>query len=94
MNPVGPPPMEPVWIALAESICDLLARERLKVIVLTELLEKHGILSRTEIDQAIAATPLAESAALLDDLRRSMQESVSVHYRKILQGNSSDLPIQ
>jgi hypothetical protein len=90
----SPPPMEPVWIALAMSMCDILTTEIAKVQALVGLLEKKGLLSASEIQNAIHSIPPESVERISESLRKSMQERVAIRYQEVLLHTLSDSPTQ
>jgi hypothetical protein len=90
------PPLDtdPIWIAFTISICEMFAAQTLTLQKVLELVESKGLLSETEIKQAMASIPPELLAMTSAVLQQSIREKVELRYREILLLSSPDRPTQ
>jgi hypothetical protein len=82
-----PPPMDITTIALAMAVCDLLVTERAKLKAVIELLERKGLLSTSEVSEAmqsIASLPPESAGADWQRLQQRLQERMAIRFQELV----------
>ena len=85
---------DPIWIAFTISICELFAAQTVTLQKVLELVESKGLLSETEIKQAMASIPPESLATTSAALQKCIRERVELRYKEILLLSSPDRPTQ
>jgi hypothetical protein len=70
---------DPDWLATLYSIGDLLNIRLAKIEVLTSLLVSKGLLSKNEIDRAIAAIPSETMDEVSKSIREDLRQLIAWH---------------
>jgi hypothetical protein len=86
------PPFEPAYISLVLALCALLTKESAKMRALTDLLDSKGIISKTEIDRAIAEIPPQTMDEVSKHFQEDLKQLIAFYYQQLLP--KPDGPIQ
>lgn len=95
MNQSAHVPLDPVLMAVVISMCDLLAAQLVTLQAALELLEKKGLLSESEIHQAIGSRPPGSTATDASvTLQKAVIQRIEAHYQAILLYSQPKHPTQ